>query len=159
MPDSRPPSEERRFQVVIPDAALEQRPRYFVPMRLVLQPDGTYLDLRKPEVVLGRHSEADVRLPLPDVSRRHCRLAWSGGVWRVFDLQSVNGTYVNGERVDEATLHPSDTLQVGSFTFRVALASESQPTVAYAEAPDEVAILRSIAAVLPSDSIPRRRAS
>jgi pSer/pThr/pTyr-binding forkhead associated (FHA) protein len=74
-------------------------------------------------------------------------------------MQSVNGTHVNGERVDEATLHPGDTLQIGGFTFRVALCANSQPTVAYAEAPDEAQILRSIADALPSQSIPRRRAS
>jgi predicted component of type VI protein secretion system len=163
MADLPPPSENRRLQVVHPEEAADvsaPMPRNFVPLRLVAQPGGAFLDLMKAEMVLGRHSEADIRLALPEVSRRHCRLAWSGGVWRVFDLQSVNGTYVNGESVNEATLHPGDLLQIGGYTFRVALASDARPTVAYAETPpDDADVLRSIAAALPSDQIPRRRAS
>jgi predicted component of type VI protein secretion system len=163
MPDLPSPSADRRFQVVNPDetaGVTEPTPRNFVPLRLVLQPGGAFVDVKKAEIVLGRHSEANLRLALPDVSRRHCRLAWMSGVWRVFDLQSVNGTYVNGEPVNEATLHPGDLLQIGGFTFRVASASDSKPTVAYPEAPpDEADVLRSIAAALPSDQIPRRRAS
>jgi predicted component of type VI protein secretion system len=163
MPDQPPPSEDRRLQVVRPDEAAgvtAPMPRNFVPLRLVAQPGGAFLDVKKTEMVLGRHSDADFRLALPDVSRRHCRLAWMSGVWRVFDLQSVNGTFVNGESVNEATLHPGDMLQIGGFTFRVAIASDSRPTVAYAETPpDDADVLRSIAAALPSEQIPRRRAS
>jgi predicted component of type VI protein secretion system len=162
MPDQQRSADDCPLRVVVADetgSATESTPRNFIPLRLVLQPGNTFLDLKKPEVVLGRHSKVDVRLPLPDVSRRHCRLAWSSGVWRVFDLQSANGTYVNGEPVNEATLHPGDTLQIGGFRFRVAVASDSQPTVAYPEAPDDADVLRSIAAALPSDQAPRRRAS
>jgi predicted component of type VI protein secretion system len=163
MAELRPSDTARGFQLIVSDFsadAPESMPQHFIPLRLVLQPGSAFLDLKKPAVVLGRHSEADVRLPLPDVSRRHCRLAWSGGVWRVFDLQSVNGTYVNGEPVNEATLHPGDTLQIGGFTFRVAIASDATPTVAYPDTPaDDADVLRSIAAALPPDQIPRRRAS
>jgi predicted component of type VI protein secretion system len=162
MADLRPSDKARGFQVIGSDLsadAPESMPRNFMPLRLVMQPGSAFLDLKKPAVVLGRHSEADVRLPLPEVSRRHCRLAWSGGVWRVFDLQSVNGTYVNGEPVNEATLHPGDTLQIGGFTFKVSIASDSQPTAAYPDSPDDADVLRSIAAALPSEQVPRRRAS
>ena len=72
-------------------------------------------------MVLGRHSEADVRLPLPDVSRRHCRFVFSAGHWRVIDLGSLNGIYVNGEPVQQAELHHSDTLRIGGFVFEVDL--------------------------------------
>jgi pSer/pThr/pTyr-binding forkhead associated (FHA) protein len=159
MSDAQTPSEQRRFHVVISDSDAEPTPRNFIPLRLVLQPGGAFLDVKKTEIVLGRHSEVDMRLPLPEVSRRHCRLTWSSGVWRVFDLQSANGTYVNGESVNEATLHPGDTLQIGGFAFVVAIAADSQPTAAYVEPPEEVEILRSIAAAIPPDQIPRRRAS
>jgi predicted component of type VI protein secretion system len=163
MLDQPPPSEDRRFQVVHPDdatGAAPAMPRNFVPLRLVAQPGGAFLDLRKSEMVLGRHSEADIRLALPDVSRRHCRLAWMSGVWRVFDLQSVNGTYVNGEPVNEATLHPGDVLQIGGFTFTVAITVDPQATAAYPETPaGDAAVIRSIAAALPSEPLPHRRAS
>ena len=70
-----------------------------VPLRLVLQPGGAVIEVSRPEVLVGRHSEVDVRLPLPDVSRRHCRFVYADGIWRVFDLRSLNGVYVNGERI------------------------------------------------------------
>src|SRR5262249_52490210 len=64
-------------------------------MRLVLIPSGWSIDLTKCEVILGRHTSADVRLPLPDVSRQHCRFVFSEGLWHVYDLNSLNGIYVN----------------------------------------------------------------
>src|SRR5438105_2162702 len=81
------------------------------PMRLVLQPSGWSIDLTKNETVLGRHTSADVRLPLPDVSRRHCRFLCSDGIWQVYDLDSLNGIYLNGEKVREGILHHGDELR------------------------------------------------
>ena len=101
-----------------------------VPLRLVLQPGGAVIEVSRPEALVGRHSTADVRLPLPDVSRRHCRLQWVEGCWQVFDLNSLNGIYVNDEPVLQAPLHPGDLLRVGGFTFSVELAggtSEPEP--------------------------------
>src|SRR5262245_19633359 len=46
----------------------------FMPMRLVMDPGGLAVELKHPELIVGRHSEADLRLPLPEVSRRHCKL-------------------------------------------------------------------------------------
>jgi pSer/pThr/pTyr-binding forkhead associated (FHA) protein len=94
-----------------------------VPLRLVLQPGGAVIEVTRPEVLVGRHSAADVRLPLPDVSRRHCRLHWAEGCWQVIDLDSLNGVYVNDEPVLQAPLHPGDLLRVGGFTFAVELAA------------------------------------
>src|SRR4051812_39464937 len=85
-------------------------PEGFRPMRLVLQPAGPVLDVTGPDVLIGRHSEADVRLPLPDVSRRHCRLQYSEGGWQVIDLNSLNGIQVNGEQVLQAPLEHGDSL-------------------------------------------------
>src|SRR2546423_3973024 len=53
----------------------------FIPMTLVLQPNGLKVELTRPEMLLGRHSGADLRLPMPDVSRRHCRFVFQDGVW------------------------------------------------------------------------------
>ena len=158
MADHQPPAHDMRLRVVAPDqaeVAPALTPRNFIPLRLILQPGKTFVDLEKPNAILGRHSTADIRLPLPDVSRRHCRLAWSGGVWRVFDLQSANGTFVNGERIAEATLHLGDSLQIGGFTFTIATTIDPRATVADSKpAASEESILRSIA-----DALPRRRAS
>jgi pSer/pThr/pTyr-binding forkhead associated (FHA) protein len=72
-------------------------------------------------MMIGRHSEADIRLPLPDVSRRHCRLQWVEGCWQVIDLNSLNGIQLNGEQVLQAPLEQDDLLRIGGFTFVVDL--------------------------------------
>jgi pSer/pThr/pTyr-binding forkhead associated (FHA) protein len=72
-------------------------------------------------VMIGRHSTADVRLPLPEVSRRHCRLIFADGRWQLFDLNSLNGVFLNGEKVQQAVLRHRDELRIGGFTFRVDL--------------------------------------
>ena len=68
------------------EAALPGLPADFIPLRLVLKTSGAAVDLTRPDMVLGRHSQADVRLPLPDVSRRHCRFYFLEGAWHVQDL-------------------------------------------------------------------------
>src|SRR5579875_1503315 len=94
-------------------------PEDFVPLRLILQPSGATVELAQPDMLIGRHSQADVRLPLPDVSRRHCRFLFSEGVWQVIDLNSLNGVFVNGEQVRQTTLRSGDLIRIGGFTFAV----------------------------------------
>src|SRR5262249_51243393 len=73
------------------------------------------------EVLVGRHSSAAIRLPLPDVSRRHCRFVFGGGRWQVCDLRSLNGTFVNDERVAQSELRGRDRVRLGGLTFLVAV--------------------------------------
>ena len=103
----------------------DEPPPAFVPLKLLLQPSGPVLELTRPDMVMGRHSEADVRLPLPDVSRRHCRFVFTNSAWQVFDLDSLNGVFVNGNRIQQATLRDQDNLTIGGFRFTVALSSSS----------------------------------
>jgi pSer/pThr/pTyr-binding forkhead associated (FHA) protein len=99
----------------------DELPPRFHSLRLVLQPGGLVLELARPDMLLGRHSQADVRLPLPDVSRQHCRFVFMDNVWHVFDLDSLNGTFVNGERVQHAVLQEQDIVVIGGFRFAVEL--------------------------------------
>jgi pSer/pThr/pTyr-binding forkhead associated (FHA) protein len=63
---------------------------------------------------IGRASGADFIVDAPLVSRVHCRLtALPGGGLEVRDLESTNGTYVNGRRVEVAHLTTGDRLRVG----------------------------------------------
>jgi pSer/pThr/pTyr-binding forkhead associated (FHA) protein len=94
-------------------------PAGFVPLRLVFEPADLHVEIHEPDVIVGRHSEAYVRLALPDISRRHCRLIFDNQQWRVYDLNSLNGVFVNGERMQEATLYHGDHLQIGTFDFLV----------------------------------------
>ena len=98
-------------------------PADFYPLRLLLQPSGAIVELTQPDMLLGRHSQADIRLPLPDVSRRHCRFLFGQGVWQVYDLHSLNGLFLNGELIRQTTLQQGDLLRIGGFTFAVDLSS------------------------------------
>jgi pSer/pThr/pTyr-binding forkhead associated (FHA) protein len=134
-------------------------PADFVPLRLVLQPSGASVELTRPDMLIGRHSQADIRLPLPDVSRRHCRFFFGEGVWQVLDLNSLNGVFLNGEPVRQATVRQGDLLRIGGFTFAVDLGG-AEPQTAEDDASE--GLIRRLFKTLPSPSReaePRRRAS
>jgi predicted component of type VI protein secretion system len=113
-----------------------------VPLRLRLRPGRLAVELTRSGAVFGRHSSADVRLPLPDVSRRHCRFVWEDGRWLVVDLDSLNGVFVNDAPVLRAELRHRDRVRIGGFIFDVDLS-------AAADDANSGAVLRSIADALP----------
>ena len=63
----------------------------------------------------GRHPDSHIFLDDVTVSRRHVEITRDGGDYTVRDVGSLNGTYLNRERVDEAPLRDGDELQIGSF--------------------------------------------
>jgi predicted component of type VI protein secretion system len=71
---------------------------------------------REGEVALGRSRECAVRLPDVDTSRRHAKIVCSGGRFVVHDLGSTNGTFVNGERIEQRELRPGDQIRIGANT-------------------------------------------
>lgn len=75
--------------------------------------------LPRSTTVIGRKEDCDVRIPLSEVSRKHCRLMADDEVLRVEDLGSSNGTFLNGMRVQEAIVQPGDSLQIGPIVFIV----------------------------------------
>jgi hypothetical protein len=76
---------------------------------------GSRFLLDRPTTTVGRHPDADIFLDDVTVSRRHADLVRSGEVIVVKDLGSLNGSYVNGERVEERSLVTGDELQIGRF--------------------------------------------
>jgi pSer/pThr/pTyr-binding forkhead associated (FHA) protein len=79
--------------------------------------------------VIGRRSECDYSLALACISRRHCRITREGAEVLIEDLQSHNGTYVNGRRaLKPLPLHHGDELCLGPLQFRVVLVGEIQET-------------------------------
>jgi pSer/pThr/pTyr-binding forkhead associated (FHA) protein len=62
---------------------------------------------------VGRAARADFIVDAPLVSRLHCRLTAGSAELEVVDLESTNGTFVNGERVERALLKRGDRLGVG----------------------------------------------
>jgi hypothetical protein len=67
---------------------------------------------------IGRAAECDLRIDRPSVSRKHARIAWLRNRFVVVDLNSSNGTLVNGALVSQAALEPGDLLTVGDFRQR-----------------------------------------
>jgi pSer/pThr/pTyr-binding forkhead associated (FHA) protein len=63
---------------------------------------------------VGRASGNEISLPYPSVSNRHCIFVVSGPDIVLRDLNSSNGTYVNGEAISEAILRPGDLIQMGT---------------------------------------------
>lgn len=74
------------------------------------------------DVLLGRGSQAEIRLEDPFASSAHARIFEQGGILAVEDLGSTNGTYLNEELLESPRpLHPGDRLRIGDseFTFEV----------------------------------------
>jgi len=63
----------------------------------------------------GRHPESDIFLDDITVSRRHAEFVGQHGSYSVRDVGSLNGTYVNRERIEEAVLSTGDEVQIGKF--------------------------------------------
>ncbi|NIA24675.1 MAG: FHA domain-containing protein [Gammaproteobacteria bacterium] len=80
--------------------------------------------LQEGTTTVGRHPDSDIFLDDITVSRHHCRLILDRSDLTVEDSGSTNGTYVNGERVDRATLKTGDEVIVGKFHLVVAKGNE-----------------------------------
>jgi FHA domain-containing protein len=85
---------------------------------LVLEVNGTRHPLQPPGLVIGRGSEADLRINDPGISRRHAqiRVNAAGPQLRIdiVDLGSTNGIVVNGQRVQQAVLQEGTRIEIGS---------------------------------------------
>lgn len=75
----------------------------------------------------GRHPDSDIFLDDITVSRRHAEIARMPEGYSVRDAGSLNGTYVNRDRVDEAALHNGDELQIGKFRLVFMAGAAGQP--------------------------------
>ncbi|MCR2800611.1 MULTISPECIES: FHA domain-containing protein [unclassified Microbacterium] len=64
---------------------------------------------------IGRHPEADIFFDDVTVSRRHAEITRTGLTFEIVDQRSLNGTYVNGERVDRAILTDGAEVRIGKF--------------------------------------------
>jgi len=69
--------------------------------------------------IIGRRQDCDLCVPLMEISRRHCALNMDEGKLSIRDLSSSNGTFVNGEQVQEAILSAGDKLLIGPLVFVV----------------------------------------
>jgi pSer/pThr/pTyr-binding forkhead associated (FHA) protein len=76
---------------------------------------------------IGRAPRADFIVEAPLVSRLHCRLTAGASELEVVDLESTNGTFVNGERVTRVTMRSGDRLGVGRVELHVTRTATDDP--------------------------------
>jgi pSer/pThr/pTyr-binding forkhead associated (FHA) protein len=76
---------------------------------------GSRFALGAGETTVGRHPQSDIFLDDVTVSRRHAEIRRANGSYAVHDVGSLNGTYVNRERIEDGILHHGDELQIGKF--------------------------------------------
>jgi hypothetical protein len=69
------------------------------------------------EMVFGRQADCDVCIPIDEISRRHARIRPANGGVLVEDLDSANGTYINGKRIRNGLLHPGEELALDAVRF------------------------------------------
>ena len=85
---------------------------------LVLEVNGTRHPLQPPGLVIGRGTEADLRINDPGISRRHAQIRVNAAGPQlqidIVDLGSTNGIVVNGQRVQQAVLREGSRIEIGS---------------------------------------------
>lgn len=80
---------------------------------------GDPIPLLKKNLLVGRRESCDIVLRFANVSAHHCQLTVLGGYWYVRDLNSRNGTKVNGVRITEKRLDPGDILSIARHRYEV----------------------------------------
>ena len=113
---------------------------------------GKRFELKARAVGLGRENSNPIRLHDNEVSRRHAEVRRVDNAYRVVDLNSANGTFLNDEPIEQAPLRPGDQLRVGQtvLLFQEAITEEGRELTARvdmlgrASPADRSAILRSI---------------
>ena len=89
---------------------------------------GSTFVLEKTETTLGRHPDSDIFLDDVTVSRRHALITRRDDSYRVADAGSLNGTYVDHERVEQAELRDMHELQVGRFILTFVVGNHEIPS-------------------------------
>ena len=113
-------------------------------LEVVAGMEPTSFGLTKGKYVVGRGAGSDIQLPEGSVSSRHAQLERAGGGWRLTDLQSTNGTFVNGRRIQRVEVNPGDRIRFGDVGMKF---SQDSPQ----------SVLRSPGAVIPATAaMPRR---
>ena len=75
--------------------------------------EGKQVDLTEPVLTVGRDGTNQIRLHDTEVSRRHAEFRQESGDYKLVDVGSANGTFVNNEKVNETVLHSGDHILIG----------------------------------------------
>src|SRR6516164_4909720 len=87
---------------------------------------GQVHELKVDKTTVGRVDDNTFQIPEPSVSSHHCEILLRGSDVVVHDLNSTNGTFINGEKVTESVLKPGQVLRLGQIEMR--LETDSTPS-------------------------------
>ena len=91
-----------------------------------LSQQGCRYPLGEEDLTLGRERGNTIVIPSESASRRHARIFVSGGSHVLVDLESTNGTLLNGRPVQEQTLRHGDVIRAGSMVLRYSIDDETE---------------------------------
>lgn len=95
---------------------------------LIPQGGGDSIPLTRSPLVLGRRESCDISLQFPNVSGKHCELTFKEGFWILRDLDSTNGTKVNGSNILKKILHPGDVITIAKRNFTIQYQETGRPS-------------------------------
>ena len=96
---------------------------------------GKRLDIDADTLTVGRYEECDLTVSDLSVSGNHARLTLAGGLLRVEDLGSSNGTKVNDREIETATIKPGDIITFGDVEYRFVGVESPAPTPSWNDLP------------------------
>lgn len=100
-----------------------------------IEVNGKRFPLRPGTTVVGRGSDADIRISDNGASRKHLELIWDGKRGIARDLGSTNGSKVNGQRFRELKLEPDTLITIGQTTLRFRLVPAAPTTYSRSDSP------------------------
>ena len=112
------------FENAVRPSRVEAAPPPWLRARVVVvrgAEEGRTFPLEDSKTVLGRGKDAAIVLSDPALSRHHAEIVFGGTEFRIRDLESSNGTLLNGSEVDEYALRHGDKITVGETQLRFEL--------------------------------------
>ncbi len=113
-------------------------------------PDEPLRLVPRQDYIIGRTPDCDIVVAEALVSRKHAELSWGKGGFALRDLDSANGTRVNGKRIIEARLRPGDRIEIGSRTFSFSVGQETEKKEEYSEQFKELAAVQTFVGASPA---------
>ena len=106
------------------DAGKDRSALEVVLIRVTESGEQQPVPLNRERTLIGRLDDCHIRIPIADVSRKHCEIVVEDGSIEITDLGSSNGTYVNQEKIETAPVSAGDLVSVGGLVFVVQVNGE-----------------------------------
>ncbi len=108
---------------------------------------GQQYIFRKSKIEIGRRPTSDIVLNEASVSSMHAQIIEDNGEWRVLNLLSSNGTFVNGEKVVDQAIVPGDMIAFAGSEFVFSLVEDDEPKAKSEKSSNNLIIVGAVLAV------------